>query len=944
MNQYHLMQTIQRISLLAIALLAALGIKAQSLPLDSTYRVGKLANGLTYYIRHNAKEKGIADFYLAQRVGSILEEPQQRGLAHFLEHMAFNGSEHFRGTKDSPTIVDWCEKHGIGFGPNLNAYTSIDETVYHVSAAPVTQPAMVDSLLLILSDWSHGLTLTDDEIDRERGVVHEEWRTRRAGAATQRLMEATLPYIYPGSKYADCMPIGSMDIIDHFPYQALRDYYHRWYRPDLQAVIIVGDIDVDDMEQRVRRLFSQIPMPAHPAERVYYPVPDNEEMMVTRLSDPEQPLTLVSLYMKRDAATDAEKDSWQYVRDAYIDELITFIIGERLDAVQEQTPKPCLSVSVQNGTFFVSRTKDAFALSFGAREENMRRSFDAAIGCIEQVRQHGFTEAEVQRAKEFRHKVGERFFNERTSRRNSYFVKRAQQHFLEGEPLVSERFSREAYSRLEREVTLSDVNAAMRSAITDQNQVLVVYTPEKEGFTAPTTDTLKAWVLAAQARQYPVYQSEEVPTELMAVKPLPGSIVKEEAGPFGTTHFTLSNGVNVYYRQTDYAHDQVGYWLFGEGGTSVYPDSLQPNFHYIAETAHDAGVANFDELALDKILAGKIVRMAPAVDDETQSITGTGAVKDVETMFQLAYLYFTQPRYDKASFRNEQDRVRSFLANRDANPNVAYNDSIIAIVYGPQQRIRPMTLDNLEKADYPTIYKMYRDRFSNAANFNLIVIGNVSRDTIVPLLEQYVASLPATGKKEHYVDNDPPIRAADETHVWVRPQQTPLAKVNILYSWDDDYTAKNDLTIDILSRVLETAYTDSVREALGGVYGIGVDAGIDKESHPAGVLKIDFTTDPEKYEQVIPVVYRQLQLLADRGPDATVLSKVKRYLRKRHQQAVVTNDYWNMMVYHQVRYGVDFHTSYLSLLDALTPDDVRQMARRIVQSHRRLEITMKSGE
>ena len=469
-----------------VLLLLVTGALAQNVTTDNSFRIGRLKNGMTYYIRHNNKEKGIADFYIAQRVGSILENPDQRGLAHFLEHMAFNGSKNFKNTDASPSIVHWCEAHGIKFGTNLNAYTSIDETVYNVSAVPVKNPAVVDSTLLILHDWSHYLDLDDKEIDKERGVIHEEWRTRRAGMASQRLMEQALPIIYKGTKYEDCMPIGTMEIVDHFPYKVLRDYYHKWYRPDLQAIIVVGDVDVDQMEKKIQAVFSSIPMPANAAKRNYYPVNDNDKMIVASLKDSEQPIMLVTLYMKRDATPDAEKSTIRYQRDGYVDDLISYMVGERLDEMQDRNPKPCLSASARIGQFLVSRTKDAFTLSFGVRQENIKGSFDAAIGTIEQIRQHGFTPSELERAKAFRRKVIDRQFNERNDRRNSYYVRRAQHNFLDAEPITSEAYNKQLDEQFSREVTLKEVNAAMREAITDRNQVLVIYAPDKPEVKIPS--------------------------------------------------------------------------------------------------------------------------------------------------------------------------------------------------------------------------------------------------------------------------------------------------------------------------------------------------------------------------------------------------------------------------------------------------------------------------
>ena len=374
-------------SQLFVALLLPLSLSAQTMETDKSYRMGKLENGLTYYIRHNSKEPNLADFYIAQRVGSILEEPRQRGLAHFLEHMAFNGTKNFQGKDSSLGVVPWCESIGVKFGTNLNAYTSVEQTVYNVSAVPVKREGTVDSTLLILHDWSHFLLLNDDEIDKERGVIHEEWRTRRAGMAVQRMMERVLPMVYKGTKYEDCLPIGSMDIVDNFPYKDLRDYYQKWYRPDLQAIIVVGDIDVDKMEQKIRRTFADVPKPTNPAKRVYYPVADNDKMIVAIDKDTEQPIMLVNLYMKQEATPDSEKNLVATARKSYVTELVTSMINSRLADIKRQATPPFHSASVGAGQFLVSKTKDAFSLSFGCLQENVKGSFQAAIA--ETQRAHG---------------------------------------------------------------------------------------------------------------------------------------------------------------------------------------------------------------------------------------------------------------------------------------------------------------------------------------------------------------------------------------------------------------------------------------------------------------------------------------------------------------------------------------------------------------------------
>ena len=926
----------------SLMLLLTTTIMAQNVETDKSFRQGKLANGMTYYIRHNAKEAGIADFYIAQRVGSILEEPRQRGLAHFLEHMAFNGSKNFRGTADSPSIVHWCEAHGIKFGANLNAYTSVDETVYHVSAVPVKGGANIDSTLLILHDWSHYLFLTDKEIDKERGVIHEEWRTRRAGMATQRLMEDAMPIIYKGSKYADCMPIGSMDIVDNFPYQDLRDYYQKWYRPDLQAIIVVGDIDVDQMEQKIVSTFGNIPMPANAAKREYFPVPDNDNMIVASLKDPEQPVMLVTLYMKHDATPDSEKQTIKYQRDSYVDNLVSYIINDRLDEMQDGKDKPCLSASSRLSSFFISRTKDAFILSFGARQENVKGSFDAAIGCIEQIRQHGFTQAELERAKAFQLMVADRQAKQVNDRRNSYYVNQAKQNFLEAEPITTDEYDKKLVEQFDKQVTLAEVNAAMRNAISNRNQVLVVYSPDKKDFNIPSDNQLQQYVLDAQARKYPAYKEKKLDKQLIKRLPKKGSIVSEKATIHGSTELTLSNGVKVYFKKTNYNNDQVIIDFFGEGGTSLYPDKDIINTKFIGTAVNEGGLANFDKLTLDKMLSGKSAHVNANVGIETQSITGQSSVKDVKTLFELAYLHFTSLRRDDKAFMSELNRMRSFLTNREASPRVSYNDSISSIVYGNSPRVQPMKAKDIADVDYNRVMQIYRERFSNASNFKMIVMGNISLDTLRPLLEQYVASLPSTGKKETYAPTYPNVRNCNETHKWEKQMQTPLSKVTIFYTWNEPYTAKTDLQLDVLKRVLSIAYTDSVREEKGGVYGVSLSASLDKNSDPHALMKIAFDTDPAKYDIVMPIIYKQITNIAQYGPEPSSMQKVKEYLLKQYDQVAITNDYWHYVLYNELRYGVDFDKDYKKMVNEITANEIQQMARNIINSNRRIEITMLS--
>ena len=735
------------IQLVAVLVLLPLAAAAQ-LPQDPDVRVGRLRNGMTYYIRHNAREAGLADFYIAQRVGSILEEPRQRGLAHFLEHMAFNGTLHFPGKNGKPGIVPWCESIGVKFGANLNAYTSVDQTVYHIGSAPIAREGIIDSCLLVLHDWSHYLLLEDSEIDKERGVIHEEWRTRRAGRAVQRMQEQVLPRIYLGSKYADCMPIGSMDIVDNFAYRDLRDYYQKWYRPDLQAVVVVGDFDVDKMEKKIKKVFSSIPMPKNPAERVYYPVDDNERMIVAIEKDAEQPIVLCHIYQKRDATPDSEKNSEAYLRGDYVDRLITTMLNDRYAELRQQAGSPVQSATARASAFFVSRTKDAFSISISCKEDNILGGIIAAVGVAEQARQHGFTPAELDRAKALLLNAAERRCKMRNDYRNSHYVNRCVNHFLTGEPLVSLEFELENTRTLNREVTLDEVNSATRELISNRNQVVVLYAPDKAEVALPTESQLEQVVTAAQRPAYAPYAEPQIADRLIAHLPQPGTIVGEKPYRHGFTEYTLSNGMKVYARKTEFSADAVTLEMKAEGGTSLYGDDDIPNFGVISGVVSEAGVGDFDAVALRRMLAGKSVRVAPSVSGKSQSINGSSSVKDMETMFSLAYLYFTAPRRDTTAFNEYIARNRAFLTNRNASPKVDYNDSVKAVLYGHHPRLAPVVQSTLDRVSYDRVLEIYSERFADAANFKTVVIGNYDESELRRLLCQYLAPLPATHSHE----------------------------------------------------------------------------------------------------------------------------------------------------------------------------------------------------
>ena len=918
-------------------------VSAQPLPQDPTIRIGKLKNGLTYYLRHNAKEPGLADFYIAQKVGSIQEEPRQRGLAHFLEHMAFNGTKHFSGKGKHLGIVPWCESIGVKFGANLNAYTSVEQTVYNISSVPLKREGIADSCLLILNDWSHYLLLEDQEIDKERGVIHEEWRTRRAGKAVSRLMEQAMPKVYKGTKYEDCMPIGSMDVVDNFPYQDLRDYYHKWYRPDLQAIVVVGDIDVDKMEKKIKKLFSKIPAPKNPAKREYYPVSDNDKMIVDIEKDKEQPVVLCHFYQKRDVTPDAEKNDEKYLRGEYIDGLIDNMLADRLAELRQQAQPPYQSATGRASTFFLSRMKESFSLAVSCRENNILGGLIAAVGVVERARQHGFTATELQRAKSIKLNHDERKFRERDDRRNSKYVSSCILHFLNSEPLLSLEQQLELTQRFDREVTLAEVNEAAKQLLLDNNQVAILYAPDKEGLVLPTEQQIENVITAAQQLSYAPYAEPQLADNLIEQMPKAGNIVSEKAFKHGFVEWTLSNGMKVYAKKTEYAADAVSFRMSADGGTSVYGDEDIPNFALLNSAITDAGVGQFDATALRRMLSGKSVRVQPSVNSRGQSISGGVALKDMSTLFELVHLYFTQPRRDTVAFASLINRTHAFLTNRNASPKVDYNDSVRAILYGHHPRLAPVVQATLDKVSYNRILEIYRHAFSDASNFMAVIIGNYDEQELRRLCCQYLASLPSTGKQEKTNwTNVPKLVEGSLVNRFTKKMATPLANVSIFYSADVPFTPQSDLELDFLKRCLSIAYTDSVREEKGGTYGVSVDFDLSKDEKPNTTLSISYNADPSRYEELNPIVYQQLENIAKYGPVASSVDKVKQYLIKQYGQAVITNDYWSYIIWHELDDDADFDKDYCKMVEEMTPAQIQRMAQRLLDAQRRIEVTMLS--
>ena len=925
-----------------VALFFACNIYAQQgkIDNDNTIRKGILPNGMTYYIRHNAQTKGVADFYIAQKVGSILEEKRQRGLAHFLEHMAFNGTKHFPGNTLQPGIVAWCESVGIKFGANLNAYTSVDQTVYNISAAPVTREGVIDSCLLILNDWSHELLLTDKEIDKERGVIEEEWRTRRSGMAMQRLSEQAMPIIYAGTKYSDCMPIGNIDIVRTFPYNDLRDYYSKWYRPDLQAIIVVGDINEDKIEEKIKKLFAKIPLPQNPAHRIYYPIGNNEKMILYTATDKEQPTVNFTLYMKRDVTPKQERNTIQNYADDYKTNILRMAINDRLEELSRTKNAPFISASVRSGNFFLASTKDAFELSGVLKEGKALEAIQLLVGEVERARANGITIDELKRGKAEMLSYAENDYNDRSNRRNGEFVEQCVQNFLEETPIIDPEKELEMVRKLDKTVTIDDVNALAKTIITNQNQVVTMFGPDKNTFKMPTNSSIENAILKAQKQHYTPYKTQNTLTERLITKlPKPGSIKSERTYKYGYTEFTLSNGLKVYVRPTNFEPDEVNLKLFSLGGKNIYPDSEMPNLTYLMAGATIGGVAQYNDLTLEKMLAGKTATVTPFIDNDTRGMAGTSNVKDTKTLLELVYLYFTQPRKDPQAFKNLMEQQQEFLTNAHVNPMLAYNDTLHKVAYATN-RMESMNKEQLKRVNYNRIMHIYKELFANAANFKLILTGNININKLKPLLCQYIATLPSNNTKETIGTYEPKLVDGKKTYIFHKKQTTPTAITTIVIKGKMEYNNRNELLMDAIGQLLRIVYTEKVREDKGGTYSVQVSGNLQHHPNDEALLRIAFQTDPQKYNDLIPIVYKELEKMATEGPSQQDLDKVKAYELKVYNQVLRMNNYWEYVLYTDLYNGIDVDTDFRYIVENMTCDDIRTTLRNLLNQNNCIEVTM----
>lgn len=923
-------------TLVLVLALTASAQQPQQLPIDSAVRVGRLDNGLTYYIRHNEYPKQRAEFHIAQAVGAILEEDDQNGLAHFLEHMAFNGTEHFPGKG----IINYFESVGVNFGGNINAYTSLDETVYRLSDVPTYREGIVDSALLVMHDWACGLLLLPEEIDAERGVIREEWRT--GADANRRMWKAINPLKYPGSQYAKRDVIGDTAVINNFAYDALRSYYKKWYGPDNQAIVVVGDINVDTIEAKIKALWKDVPARVNRGERPLYSVEDNKEPIVAIVTDKEGQYTRIELDFKK-AKLPKE---FRGTNVAYVSQIAENLVCKMLNNRFEELVVDPNASFVGAGSYYgeLVKEKDAFVAVYIAKTGQEVQAYKDLLTQIEKVRRYGFTTAELERAKTEMLNQYEKAYNERNSVLNINYTREYIRHFLDGDVIPGIAWEYDFIRQILPMLDVASINQVASQFVTDENLIISFSAPKTDAVQIPTEQQVLELLASVKNEEIQAPVEESVRTTLVEKVPRAGKIKKTLFdSSLGTTEWILSNGVHVVIKPTAFKQDQILFRAFSNGGTSLVDTEDLPSAELTTDIVEMSGIGAFSYTDLRKALTGKTVSLSPSIKAYSEQMDGESSVKDFETMLQLNYLYFTSPRRDEEAFAMLKSLVQTQLANKDKNPKAIFSDSVslMSTNYSPRTLIYNREL--LDKVSLDKALSIYKNRFANPADFTFVFVGNInpSDKATRQLICQWLGGLKTNKQKEGFRDNGVRTPTGIRKNYFSREMQTTTATNRIQYtSYDMPYTLATVLNMEMIGRILSTRYLESIREREGGSYGVGCYGVAELRPVPRARLIMQFDTDPQKQERLMSVIHEEVNTIVENGPLATDLQKEKESMLKDYQEDIEKNEYWNQVIYLKKVYDMDYIADYKSAVEAITAQTVQQTLKQLVEAGNMFEVVM----
>jgi zinc protease len=901
----------------------------QKVPLDERVLKGQLENGLTYYIQYNPKPENKLELRLAVNAGSVLETESQQGLAHFVEHMAFNGSENFEKNE----LVSYLQSIGVSFGRDLNAYTSFDETVY-ILPIPTDDEEKMRNGFLVLKDWAGGLLLTEEDIEEERSIIEEEWRTGQG--PDQRMRDAWLPYLLYGSRYAERLPIGKMEVIRNADYEELRSFYRDWYRPNNMAVVAVGDVPVEQVEELIREYFQELENPENAPKRSRFDVPEHEDSFVKIVTDEEAPGIQLQLFYKHPPASTVTMEDY---RKRIVRTIYGGILTQRLDEIRQKPDAPFMFAGSRYGSMV--RALDFFTTSGVVGPGKVLEGLEAFLVENERALRHGFTENELERVKRSLSNSAERSFKEMDKMESRQMVGRYVSHFLNEGFAEGEKNRFELYQKILPEITLEEVNEMGRQMVRDDNRLIVVTAPEKERDALPTEEQVLALFEIVDQMDIVPYEEKELMDELLAELPTPGEVVDQQKNEeVEVTSITLSNGVRVHFKPTDFKNDEILFTGSSKGGTSLYPDEDHYSAAYASVMVNVMGVGEFSPSDLRKVLAGKNVSVTPNIGTYNETIGGNTSPRDLAETLQLMHLYFTSPRRDEELFEVYLSNQKSQLESAQANPDFQFNRKFNEIL--SQGNFRGMSVydpEELQHIDLNRGLEIFSERFSNAANFEFLFTGNLDLETVIPLVELYLGSLPGNPEA---IDNfrDLGIRPPQGTSETVNVGIDEKSQVILYFHGPTPYDIEKSQQFSFLGEVLTIKLIENIREKMGGVYSIGARGGLSRIPEESFSFSISFPCDPENVEKLIDAVWQEINAIKENGPEEKDLEKVRESKRISLEENLKRNSFWHGQLNAAITSGMPLDTvlGAMQRVQGVNGEQVQQIAREYLIKENLLEV------
>jgi zinc protease len=914
----------QFVAIIILVISVNLGTNAQDrleqpIPVDNNVRIGKLDNGFTYYIRKNVKPEKRLEMRLVVKTGSVLEDEDQRGLAHFNEHMAFNGTKNFAKND----IIHYMQSVGVRFGPEVNASTSFNETIYMLTL-PTDSAHIVEKGLQIMEDWAHNVSFDDTEIDKERGIIIEEWRLHQG--LSQRLIDKLYPVLFEGSRYAERIPIGKKEIIEGAPYSALKKFYADWYRPDLMAFVVVGDFDLDVMEKNVRDHFSALKNPANQRPRITFPIPDHDGTRLLLFTDKEMPVVQLVMFSKVEPEIEVLQKDY---RKALIYQLITGMLTQRFNELKEQADPPFMGAQVAFGNMMPE--KSLYQFMAVVPEKNIEKGIQAMITEIERATRFGFTEGEVNRQKSDMLNAFENAYNEREKTNSENYADEYLRNFLVKEPIPGIEFEYNFVKEFLAGITPEEINELLKSTVTRDNRVLAILAPQKEGLVMPDNASVENMIKTATDAEISPYQDKISGSRLLQDTPKKGRILLAKKNEkLGTIEMKLSNGAKVVLKPTDFKNDQILFSSYSPGGSSVYETADNLNANEADDIINECGLGNYTPSDLGKLLAGKNVSATPYIDDYFEGITGSTVPKDLETMLQLVYMYFTQPRKDSTMFTSILSLQKSYYKNALSSPETYFGDQFTRAKTQnhPRADVIPDEKE-LDQISLKRIYEIYNDRFSDASDFTFFIVGAFKTDSIKPLIETYLASLPSLKRQETWKDMGirPPAKKVDLS---VFKGNDPKSRVGLYFEANEPWDPAMDHVFESLGQLLKIRYLDVIREELSGAYTISTSSDMGKIPYSRAVLNIMIPCSPENADNLTKVAINEILNVQKNGVKPEDLVKVKEAQRRDLERSMMENGFWISELLNGYRYeNPELILHYSDWINNLSSEQIQQAAKMI---------------